>query len=85
MKFKIRCYPSAKHAVDATLIGKTFSLDGIETIQCGDILSISGTLEPQGLLIVEEKTYSIDVEHQDILLVIAVGLYESLDEYRATR
>ena len=84
MKFRIRCYPSAKHAVSAIVQNKTYESEDIGTIQPGDILSIADTLEPHGLLIVEAKEYVMDVEGGGLSLIIAVGLYASLDEYKAT-
>lgn len=84
MKFRIRCYPSAKHAVSATVQNKIYESEDIGTIQPGDILSIADILEPQGFLIVEDKEYVMDVEGGGLSLTIAVGLYASLDEYRAT-
>ena len=82
MNFQIHCVESAKHSIPIAFQDKTFSLDGIETIQCGDVLTIADIPEPQGLLVVCDREMKISVDDGRVFLVLNVGLFSSLDEYR---
>ncbi|OAM37816.1 hypothetical protein A7P99_05405 [Eikenella sp. NML120348] len=82
MRFKVHGYGKAKHAIPILFQNKTHELDGIETIQCGDVLTIADIPEPQGLLVVCDREMKISVDDGRVFLVLNVGLFSSLDEYR---